>query len=83
MSDIDDATLCRSSRWKRRAAGFLSDRRRKILFERHVFSRLTERDSTPIIPTSARRLRRSRPLAGAHQYSRLEEAAEPRRERRP
>ncbi len=74
MSDIDDATLWSILAVETAGCGYLPDRRPQILFERHVFSRLTgarfDADHPDIsAPTSG-----AHGEGGAHQYSRLEEA---------
>jgi peptidoglycan hydrolase-like protein with peptidoglycan-binding domain len=55
-------------------AGFLPDRRPKILFERHIFSKRTNRKFDSIHPNISNRLPGDYGLTGAHQHDRLNEA---------
>lgn len=54
--------------------GYLPDRRPKILFERHVFSRLTEHQFDEDDPDISQRTAGGYGLPGAHQYDRLNAA---------
>ncbi len=55
-------------------AGFLADRRPVILFERHWFSRLTDRRFDEVAPDISNRRAGGYGKRGAHQYERLERA---------
>jgi hypothetical protein len=54
--------------------GYLSDRRPKILYERHYFSRLTDRKYDAIAPAISAPTAGGYGEAGAHQYERLQAA---------
>jgi len=56
------------------AAGFLSDRRPVLLFERHYFSRLTGGRHDPLDPDISAPVPGSYGPPGAHQYDRLQAA---------
>ena len=55
-------------------AGFLADRRPVILFERHWFSRLTDRRFDEVAPEISDRRPGGYGARGAHQYERLQRA---------
>ncbi len=54
--------------------GFLSDRRPKILFERHIFSRLTSGSYDALAPDISSPSSGSYGSAGVNQYARLDKA---------
>lgn len=56
--------------------GYLGDRRPKILFERHYFSRLTDRKYDDAWPDISNRVAGGYGPAGPHQYDRLAQAME-------
>jgi N-acetylmuramidase-like protein len=56
--------------------GFLRDRRPTILFERHVFYRLTEGQFFPMFPTVCNPEPGGYGLSGSYQYTRLDTATE-------
>ena len=57
-----------------KGSGFLPNRKPKILFERHVFSRLTKRQFDTSHPNISSRSAGGYGAAGSHQYDRLAEA---------
>ena len=57
-----------------KASGYLPDRRPQILYERHIFSRLTKHKSDQNHPSISQPTAGGYGAAGAHQYDRLAEA---------
>ena len=55
-------------------AGYLPDRRPKIPFERHIFSRLTQRQYDAMNPDISAPTQGGSGSGGAHQYDRLQAA---------
>ncbi len=68
----DEAALWAVLSVETSGSGFLSDRRPKILFERHYFHRLTAGRYDSNYPQISARTAGGYGLAGAHQYERLE-----------
>jgi len=71
---IDDPTLWAVLSVETSGCGFLPDRRPKILFERHIFSRLTGGKFDETHPDISAKERGGYGDRGAHQFSRLDEA---------
>ncbi|MEN9755255.1 MAG: hypothetical protein RLZ07_1637 [Pseudomonadota bacterium] len=74
LIDVDEAALWAVLAVETSGAGFLPDRRPKILFERHYFHRLTDGAYDSDYPEISARKPGAYGPAGAHQYDRLEEA---------
>jgi hypothetical protein len=74
FSGVDDATLWAILSVETSGCGFLPDRRPKILFERHIFSRLTSGRFDADDPDVSAPTPGGYGLGGAHQYMRLQSA---------
>jgi hypothetical protein len=73
---IEAALLAAVAEVESAGAGFLSDGRPRILYERHVFHRLTQGRYSAAYPGISNPVPRGYGPAGAHQYVRLDEAIE-------
>jgi hypothetical protein len=71
---LDPALIAAVAQVESSGGGFLADKRPKILFERHVFSRLTEHRFDDAAPDISNRTPGGYGASGAHQYDRLARA---------
>jgi hypothetical protein len=71
---VDSETILAITEVETAGCGFLADRRPQILFERHIFHRLTGGRFDAVCPEISAPVRGGYGKCGAHQYRRLETA---------